>query len=388
MDDFNSDKLDLNNWEFQVGRGPNNDGWGNNELQYYTDGANIELNNGLMSINVKIDELNGSYYYYTSTRLLSKNSWTYGRFECRAKMPNGKNLWPGIWMIVTENNRYTNGTCDEIDIAMVKGERPNQLLANIHYYGGSGGGSQWPSKQLVQTTRSNDDWFNFTTDFSANFHIFGIEWIGSTIKWMVDGQQFFVENIATTADAPENDGQPPTVDHKFQLILDVAVGSGDGGSSRHFSANPLDDGPVVTTLDESRHWTQPNMLVDWCRVSQLNQPTDDYDDPPIILRDDTAAPDATTLAPVPATTAAAAAAGAPDPAAPDADTTDAPDAETTHAPDPAAPTSPVTPTKKPGPSKKPGTSKKPGPTKKPGPSKKPGPKKPGHTKKSTPKHYN
>ncbi|CAG2173985.1 unnamed protein product, partial [Oppiella nova] len=94
-DDFNGTELSDAEWNYEEGGG----GWGNNELEYYTkhvkDNARVE--GGSLTINAKVHDQGGRQF--TSARLTSKKSWTFGKFEARAKLPKGKNLWPAIWMM-------------------------------------------------------------------------------------------------------------------------------------------------------------------------------------------------------------------------------------------------------------------------------------------------
>ena len=92
-DEFSGDSVDTNKWSFTIGGG----GFGNNEQQYYTDSTeNAYIENGCLVLNA-IQESNGEENY-TSAKLSSTSSWTYGRYEFRAKLPGGTGLWPAIWM--------------------------------------------------------------------------------------------------------------------------------------------------------------------------------------------------------------------------------------------------------------------------------------------------
>ncbi|RPH98416.1 MAG: glycoside hydrolase family 16 protein, partial [Calditrichaeota bacterium] len=88
-DEFSSDTIDENKWEFMIGDGTAyglQSGWGNNERQYYRR-ENAVVKDGLLTIIAKQESYGGKQY--TSSRLRTKNKgdWTYGRFEMRAKMP-------------------------------------------------------------------------------------------------------------------------------------------------------------------------------------------------------------------------------------------------------------------------------------------------------------
>ncbi len=118
-DEFNGPTLDLNKWSFQTGDGcdMNLCGWGNNELEYYTNSTdNISVNNGLLSINARRQTINNRNY--TSGKILTKNKFDfkYGYIEARMKLPTGKGMWPAFWMLPTDNVYGAWPTSGELDI--------------------------------------------------------------------------------------------------------------------------------------------------------------------------------------------------------------------------------------------------------------------------------
>ena len=99
-DEFNNEGApDPGIWTYDIGRGPNADGWGNNELQYYTDRSeNARVDNGVLLITAREEAFEGAGY--TSARLISQGLFEqrYGRFEARIRLPAGKGLWPAFWL--------------------------------------------------------------------------------------------------------------------------------------------------------------------------------------------------------------------------------------------------------------------------------------------------
>ena len=71
-------------------------GWGNNELQYYTN-SNARIETGQLVIETR--KQNFGNRGYTSSRLISKKSFQYGIFEMRARLPEGRGTWPAFWML-------------------------------------------------------------------------------------------------------------------------------------------------------------------------------------------------------------------------------------------------------------------------------------------------
>ncbi len=225
-------------------------GFGNNELECYTAHRheNVRLENGNLVINSRVEEMNGKHF--TSGKLHSKQSWTYGKFEARAKLPKGKHLWPAIWMMPAKSVYGGWAASGEIDIMEYRGERTDTLLGTIHF------GGSWPNNRA-----SGSGEVKFGSDFSADFHTYGFEWNENEMQWLLDGKVWHKENIhrnfySGVGNNPyTKPGQP--FDQSFYWILNVAIGG------NFFPTNPF--GPQVTP-EEARHWAKPTMEVDYVRV--------------------------------------------------------------------------------------------------------------------------
>ncbi len=193
---------DPTKWGYDIG----GSGWGNNELQFYTNRPeNATALNGIMKINAIRESYNGSAF--TSARLLSKNkfSFKYGKIDVRAKFPAGVGTWPAIWMLGSNINAVSWPACGEIDIAEHRGSELNKIFGTLHYPGRSGGNAD--GKTFVIP--------NATTDF----HNYIVEWTPTYIKIYVDSQLYhtYVNNSLT----PFN--------QNFFIILNVAMGGNFGG---------------------------------------------------------------------------------------------------------------------------------------------------------------
>ncbi len=198
---------DPSKWSFDLGTGcPSLCGWGNNELQNYTNQSdNVIISNGTLKIIAKKENYNGSAY--TSARLTTQNkfSFKYGKVEVRAKLPFGIGTWPAIWML--GNNITTVGwpASGEIDIMEHRGSHLNTISSALHHPGFSGGNPDIGSTVMP----------NVTTEF----HKYVLEWSASTIKFSVNDVVFFT--FANKSSIPFN--------HNFFLILNVAMGGNYGG---------------------------------------------------------------------------------------------------------------------------------------------------------------
>jgi len=204
-DEFDGTQLNSLKWIYELGAG----GWGNNEVQYYTNRAdNTVVSDGTLKIILKKESYNNSSY--TSARLIShgKYSFKYGKIEARAKLPAGGGTWPAIWML--GDNIFTGTSwpaCGEIDIMEHVGNQLNKIYGTVHY---------GPSVAEHVLNGSTLLIANATTDF----HIYTCDWSSTTIKFYVDNVLF--HSFGNSAGLPFND--------KFFLILNVAMGGDFGGT--------------------------------------------------------------------------------------------------------------------------------------------------------------
>ena len=130
-DEFDTPGLpDPAKWSYDVG----GHGWGNRELQFYTEGRreNARVEDGRLIIEARREDWEGRPY--TSARLNSKASWTYGRIDVRAKLPRGRGTWPAIWMLPVRGEYGKGGWPDngEVDIMEHVGFDPGVVHGTIH----------------------------------------------------------------------------------------------------------------------------------------------------------------------------------------------------------------------------------------------------------------
>lgn len=200
-------------WDYDEGNGcPSLCGWGNNELQYYTNREeNLRVEDGKLVIEVHIENYKGSAY--TSAKLRSKDEgfWQYAYIEVRAKLPFGRGTWPAIWMLPKENIYGGWPKSGEIDIMEHVGYDPGVVHGTVHTEAFNHSIGTQVGKQTV------------VMDFDTNFHVYAINWTENRIEFFVDGikyQEF------------KNNGDGPAAwpfDHPFYLVLNVAVGGNWGG---------------------------------------------------------------------------------------------------------------------------------------------------------------
>jgi beta-glucanase (GH16 family) len=197
-------------WSYNLGTG--SDGWGNKELQYYTDESqNIKVEGGMLKITAIKESYMGSAY--TSARILTKGKFEqkYGRIEARIKMPWGKGLWPAFWMLGANSDTVIWPQCGEIDIMEYLGSKPTSMFGTVHGPGYSGGNAISKNYTLINDRFDND------------FHVFGIEWGENYINYYVDDKLY---NQITPKDVPGE----WVFNQPFYIILNMAVGGNFPGS--------------------------------------------------------------------------------------------------------------------------------------------------------------
>ncbi|HEX3625312.1 MAG TPA: glycoside hydrolase family 16 protein [Verrucomicrobiae bacterium] len=206
-DEFNGAEIDTNHWTFENG---NHNGWGNNELEYYTGRSqNAYVRDGLLHIVGRREPTNGCDY--TSARMKSEGLYAqkYGRFEFRAKFPQGKGYWPALWLM-PRNSAYGGWPeCGEIDIVENKGDYPAVVQGTIHYSSSEG--------VHLQST----DLYTFAPGNGADkFHTYMLQWSTNSISWFVDNQLYETQTNWSTANAP----YPAPFDQPFYIIMNLAIG--------------------------------------------------------------------------------------------------------------------------------------------------------------------
>ena len=230
-------------WTHEIGDGPatTSAGWGNLELQYYTDSTDNAALDGAGNLVITACEANAAQglrcYYgpcaYTSARLITARTveLTYGRVETRIKVPRGAGIWPAFWMLGADIDRVSWPEAGEIDVMEQVGRQPRRVFGTLHGPGYSGGEAFGNTYDLAE-------------DVANHFHTFAVEWQPDRIVWYVDDVRY---HEATPADVEPN---PWVFNHPFFLLLNLAVGGRFGG-------------------EVSRDTTFPQtMTVDYVRVYQ------------------------------------------------------------------------------------------------------------------------
>ena len=201
-DEFDGAAIDPANWTFDLGAG----GWGNGESQYYTDRSeNAAVLDGMLVISALQEKYGDSYY--TSARLKTEGlrAFRYGWIEARVKVPEGKGLWPAVWLLGADFNRIGWPECGEIDMMEYIGKEPDLIMGTAHGPGYSG---------LLGFSRWNRREFNIADDF----HTYAIDWTADRIDWYFDGEYYYTFR-------KEDIGEREWVFNRpFFMLLNLAIG--------------------------------------------------------------------------------------------------------------------------------------------------------------------
>ncbi len=222
-DEFDSNKPSMpsaDSWWYETG----GSGWGNNELENYVAGkigsdTLAYVSNGTLKIYAR--KISNTVY---SIRMNTNQSWTYGYFEARLKLPKGKGTWPAFWMMP---KNFSSWPADgEIDIMEEVGFNPNYVSSSIHC-------AAYNHTLGTQKTAAK-----YVDNAEGSFHVYALEWTAGYIKGFVDGVNYFTFNN----DGKGNKDTWP-FNAAFYLKLNLAWGGNWGG------ANGVDESALPLTYE-------------------------------------------------------------------------------------------------------------------------------------------
>jgi beta-glucanase (GH16 family) len=225
-DEFDDVSINTANWTYDIGGG----GWGNSELEYYTNRLdNATIDTGNLLIIAKKESYSGSSYTSARIRTQGLQSFTYGKIEARMKLPVGQGLWHAFWMLGDNISQVGWPKCGEFDI-MEHISNTTEIVGTMH----------WDNNGHVSAGASTN------CNTISQYHVYSIEWDANAIKWFLDGNKYYEGNIANNINSTDELHAPAFI------ILNLAV----GGS---WPGNPNGTTPFPDT-----------MYVDYVRVYQIS----------------------------------------------------------------------------------------------------------------------
>ena len=248
-DEFDSTALNTNNWSYVTGNGCGGSsgcGYGNGELQYYTSRTtNVNVTGGNLVLSAKKENnYLGSGSNYTSGKVYTsqKHSWKYGHYEARIKVASASAIWPAFWMLPDGGNWPQTG---EIDILETQNKNPKNASQTLHFYCSPCGNHQYVY---------ND--YNTGTNWSADYHIYAVDWSPQQIKFSVDGVTTATLDPSSINAKGASNADWPFDDHNFYLILNLAVGGSYTGNATPVTA----DYPASMYIDYVRVYTNAQSM--------------------------------------------------------------------------------------------------------------------------------
>lgn len=224
-------------WGHEVG----GRGWGNDELQCYTDSTDNASLDGNGNLAVMVRRVHPGPATdgcsYTSARLITKDrvAFTHVLVSARIRLPRGTGLWPAFWMLGQDIDDNPWPRCGEIDVMENFGVDPTSVSGTVH-------GPGFAGHQGVGFAHAAG------TDLTDDFHDYAVHWDTDRVHWYLDGARI---GTVTRADLP---GRQWPFDHDFYLLLNVAVG-GDHSvppdDSLDFPQSMLVDHVRVYTREDS-----------------------------------------------------------------------------------------------------------------------------------------
>lgn len=216
-DEFDGDVLNSDYWTHEIGTG--NNGWGNNELQYYR-AQNTTIEEGNLIIEARKENFGGRNY--TSSRIITKDkkSFKYGRVDICAALPKGQGIWPALWMLGSNFSTVGWPACGEIDIMeMIGGPGNDNTVHGTVHWSHNGSHASYGQSYSLPSGILADKW-----------HVFSIIWNENTITWFIDDIQYNIIDITPTGLSEFRE--------EFFFIFNVAVGGNWPGSPNSATVFP------------------------------------------------------------------------------------------------------------------------------------------------------
>ena len=239
-DEFEGDKLSKEYWTYETGNG--NNGWGNGELEYYTE-ENAIVKDGKLHITVKREDMGG--FKYTSSRIKTANKvkFKYGIVEAKIKLPHANGLWPAFWMMPNDSVYGGWPNSGEIDIMEANCGYEYGTSSALHY-------SVTPNVDTYETGYNNMKTRDYTSSITEE-HVYKLDWKEESITFYVDDR--LIKEIpqrtwsSGNVDKEENPYAP--FDQDFYIIFNMAVG-----------------GNYVKDVAPDEDFVSGEMIIDYVRV--------------------------------------------------------------------------------------------------------------------------
>ncbi|ERJ11597.1 glycoside hydrolase family 16 protein [Haloplasma contractile] len=243
-DEFDGNELDETKWSYATG----GYGFGNNELQYYTEGENLSVLDGKLIIETRKEDYVSRHYTSSKITTEESKSFKYAKIDVMAKIPAGRGTWPAIWMLPKDWQYGGWPDSGEIDIMEHVGYDMNEIHGTVHT-------GDYNHMKGTQKGGSIE-----VENVDTTFHKYSIEWLPDKIKFFVDDEKYYEFTPTKYFSCPDSGRWP--FDQEFYLILNIAIGGNWGGARKIDGDNGVDDTIFPQTME-----------IDYIRVYQSNEIT-------------------------------------------------------------------------------------------------------------------
>jgi beta-glucanase (GH16 family) len=213
-ENFDGPAINQSNWTFDQGDGCAQGvcGWGNSELQTYTNRPdNARVENGHLVIEARRENYQGRGFTSARLKTLGRVQFKYGTLEARIKVPNLQNgLWPAFWMLGATGNWPASGEIDIMEMGSAAAIQAGTTNRRV------GGATHWEHNNAHA---AYDTHYIAPTDLTADYHVYRMSWDNQFIRMYIDGHEYYAIDISTAAAGDLEEF------HQAQyILLNLAVG--------------------------------------------------------------------------------------------------------------------------------------------------------------------
>jgi beta-glucanase (GH16 family) len=218
-ENFDGPTLNPLNWTYDIGDGCaiGNCGWGNSEMEYYTNSANnVRIENGHLVIQARREDVGGQPFSSGRIKTSGRVSFKYGTLEARIKVPQVSNgLWPAYWMLGSTGGTWPhNGELDILEMgfagAIAAGKANKTVSTALHWWTENPGGYTGHASYAKDTVTE-------AAELSNDYHLYKLTWDKTFVTVSIDNSPYYKIDL-TGGNGLDAFNNP------FYILLNLAVG--------------------------------------------------------------------------------------------------------------------------------------------------------------------
>ena len=221
-DDFNQSSLDTSTWFTRFIYNNGTMDHFNDEKERYREDGNHVLEDGILNLVAK-PAVSG---LYPSGMIRSRQTFRYGYFEARIKMPPGRGLFPAFWLNSDYDATGYLSWPPEIDIMEFAPngvtEFPNMVHSNVALSSPNTQGGGWLYRDTNFSAQFK--YYRAPTDMTRDWHVYGMLWdTDDTVTVFLDGKKLWQRTYRWLY----KDGRQAGPAH---ILINLAVGGAWAGA--------------------------------------------------------------------------------------------------------------------------------------------------------------